>query len=367
MMTSVRNTTSRWAVILLTCLLVGCSVIEGGSVGQTGSVPQNNGQSMLGPTATPAIYNAGAQVYQRVIPTPIEVEFATPQPEPDRDWRPPPYPVPWALRFEDHFYFARPIQSDEVNWPHPLYRYGNTYFGENSVHTGVDLGAERGAPVVAVGPGEVVWSGYGLYRGTYDESDPYGLAVAIRHNFGYGGQPLYTIYAHLQDIYVWKGQMVETGDLIGHVGATGHAEGYHLHFEVRLGENGYFDTRNPELWMVPPEGWAVLAGRIEDTYGRLLDEALIQIFSIETGERWDVYAYGDNTINPDEVYSENFVISDLPAGPYEIRINYIGHNYTVQLLLDPGRTNFIIFRGRYGFELDPTPTAVDLNSPPYQE
>jgi hypothetical protein len=119
------------------------------------------------------------------------------------------------------------------------------------------------------------------------------------------------------------------------------------------------------MWMVPPEGWAVLAGRIEDSYGRLLNEALIQIFSIETGERWDVYTYGDNTINPDEVYGENFVISDLPAGPYEIRINYIGHNYTVQLYLDPGRTNFIIFRGRNGFELDPTPAAADLFNPPY--
>lgn len=356
---------SRGCLLLLAGALAACSSLEGVLLPGDQTGLQANSQLAAGPSATPAVYNAGALVYQRAIPTPIEVEFATPQPEPERDWRPPPYPVPWALRYEDHFYLARPIQSDEVNWPHPLYRYGNTYFGENSVHTGVDLGAEQGAPVVAAGPGEVVWSGYGLYRGTYDESDPYGLAVAIRHDFGYGGLPMYTIYAHLQDIYVWKGQLVETGDLIGHVGATGHAEGYHLHFEVRLGENGYFDTRNPELWMVPPEGWAVLAGRIEDSYGRLLNEALIQIYSIDTGERWDVYTYGDNTINPDEIYRENFVISDLPAGAYEIRINHAGRNYSVQLYLDPGRTNFITFRGRNGFELDPTPTAVNLANPPY--
>ncbi|MEJ2606269.1 MAG: peptidoglycan DD-metalloendopeptidase family protein [Anaerolineales bacterium] len=265
---------------------------------------------------------------------------------------------------EDHYFFWRPIPSGQVNWPHPFYRYGSSYFGESDIHTGVDLGADRGAPVLAAGPGEVVWAGYGLYRGIEDLTDPYGLAVAIRHDFGYQGQELYTVYAHMQKVFVWDGQHVEAGEQIGTVGSTGHSDGPHLHFEVRLGENRFFSTRNPELWMVPPEGWAVLAGRITDTYGNLLPEFPLKIRSLETGKKWEVWTYVLTTIHPDDYYDENFVISDLPAGPYEITIDFAGFQYVAYLTLYAGETNFIIFRGRNGFVVHPTPTPVDLSSPP---
>jgi murein DD-endopeptidase MepM/ murein hydrolase activator NlpD len=298
-------------------------------------------------------------------PTPMQYAFPTPGPDPVSAWRPPPYAVPLAIRPEDHFYFLRPIPSGNVNWPHPLYRYGNTFFGEESIHTGVDLDAPRGTPVLAAGSGQVMTVGYGLYSGIQNPKDPYGLAVSIRHDFGYDGKVLYTVYAHLEEARVWVGQRVEAGEQIGSVGDTGNADGAHLHFEVRLGEDGYFTTRNPELWMVPPEGWGVLAGRLMDTIGRPLAEQLVQIRSLETNKRWEVWAYALDTVHSDDGYGENFVISDLPAGPYEVEVDYAGHPYTAQLLLKPGQTNFLTFRGRSGFQLESTAESARAARPPY--
>jgi len=163
---------------------------------------------------------------------------------------------------------------------------------------------------------------------------------------------------------VSEGQRVQTGEILGTVGDTGHASGPHLHFEVRLGENRYWTTLNPELWITPPIGWGVLAGRVEDSFGSLLKEYLVQIFSIETGERWDVWTYAEGTIHSDEFYDENFVISDLPAGPYEVHIDYVGRTFTTQFFLYPGQTNFLVFLGRSGFNIEPTPTPVNLAVPP---
>ncbi len=305
-----------------------------------------------------------------VIPEPTStpsIQFVLPRTaaEPASAWRPPPYEPPWALRPEDHFLFARPIPSGDVNWPNPRYRYGSTLFGEETIHTGVDLGAERDTPVIAAGPGEVVWVGFGLYRGIEDPTDPYGLAIAIRHDFGHERERLFTIYAHLQSANVWPGQRVETGEQIGTVGETGHASGPHLHFEVRKGENRYFATRNPELWMVPAEGWGVLAGKVENTYGGDLSEHLIQIRSVESGRVWDVWTYALGTVVPDEIYQENFVISDLPAGPYEVTIQFLGKNYVMHLLVKAGQTNFIRFYGRRGFAAESAAPTADLVHPPF--
>ena len=218
-------------------------------------------------------------------PDPLRFTFPTPGLEPQSAWRPPLYPTPWAPTAYDHFYFARPIAADEVDWPIADYRYGGVFFAD-VVHTGVDIPAPVGTPVLAAGPGRVVWAGYGVYRGGTDPTDPYGLAVTIRHDFGYQGQPLYTIYGHLSQIDVAEGQHVETGQAIGLVGETGNVTGPHLHFELRLGENSYFDTRNPELWIVPPIGWGVLVGRVTDTDGELVTGQQIIVTDPDTGQNW---------------------------------------------------------------------------------
>lgn len=266
--------------------------------------------------------------------------------------KPPPYQAPLALRPTDHFYFGRPLASSVETWLNSTFRYGNTHFGEEPTHAGVDILAERGTPVLAAGSGEVVWTGYGLYRGIADETDPYGLAVAIRHDFGYQGNALFTVYGHLEEISVWRGQPVEEGQVIGSVGDTGRASATHVHFEVRLGENRYFHSRNPELWMVPPEGWGVLVLQVHDSIGQPLYEFPVRVVNLDTGRIHDSWTYAKDTVHPDEYFEENLVMSDLPAGPYEIQINFVGNAYRAQLYLNPGQTNVVRFTGRQGFSLE---------------
>ncbi len=303
---------------------------------------------------------AAMQAYE-----PVELSFPDPALAEPLDWRPSPYPVPLSIRAEDHFYLLRPIPSGEVNWALSTYRYGSTYKGRESIHTGVDLGAELGTEVIAAGPGEVVWSGYGMYAGMYDPDDPYGLSVAIRHTFGYRGLPMYTLYAHMATVAVDRGDRVESRDVIGSVGLTGKTTGPHLHFEVRIGSNSYYATRNPELWMTMPQGWGVLAGRVTGTYGRLLTEHTLTLRSIESGDWWIVETYAPLTVNADEGYEENFAISDLPSGPYEVSTVFYGRRYSTTVFVHPGQANFIEFRGRSGFRDEQVHAGLDLTQPPY--
>ncbi len=277
-------------------------------------------------------------------------------------WRPPLYPTPWAPTPFDHFYLASPIAANEINTPVADYRYGGIFF-EDVVHTGVDIPAPKGTPVLAAGAGTVIWAGYGVYRGGVDPTDPYGLAVSIRHDFGYQNQMLYTIYGHLDQIDVLEGQHVEAGDLLGLAGETGTVTGPHLHFEVRLGENSFFTTRNPELWLVPPIGWGVIAGRIMDTAGRLLSDQIIIITEVESEQNWFGWSYGKTSVNSDAYYQENLVVGDMPAGTYRIRIAYYGMFFTTQIDVQPGMVNYFTFQGYQGIKVGP-PVAPGFDFTP---
>jgi murein DD-endopeptidase MepM/ murein hydrolase activator NlpD len=290
----------------------------------------------------------------------ISFLLPTPGQEPVSAWRPPLYPSPWAPTLYDHFYFDRPIAADEVNWPQPNYRYGGVLEGQ-SAHTGIDISAPYGTEVFASGPGTVVWTGWGFSTSnTGDLSDPYGKAVVIRHDFGYQGQPLFTIYAHLSETETVVGQWVDTGTLIGYVGDTGMTTGPHLHFEVRVGTSGFFATRNPELWLVPPQGYGILALRIMDTAKQTLNSYAILLHFEATGGTLIGRTYGNGTIIPDPYYRENLVLSDLPAGIYRLQVPFAGLNYETSVQVVPGQVTYISFQGFYGF--DPTPPSTPVNS-----
>jgi murein DD-endopeptidase MepM/ murein hydrolase activator NlpD len=297
-------------------------------------------------------------------PTPLRFDLPTPGAEPLSAWRPPQFPVPLALSPYDHFYFARPIAADEVNWPLANYRYGGVFFA-NVTHTGVDIPANAGTPVLATGDGIVVWAGWGLFTGDPNNtSDPYGMAVALRHNFGYQSQPLYTVYAHMRAVDVAVGQTLQVGQTLGEVGATGMTTGPHLHFEVRVGENLYGSTHNPELWLAPPQGWGVLAGRVTEKDRRLSNSLPVFVRSLTTNREWRVNTYGPEAVHPDAYYNENMVISDLPAGRYSVKIVVDGKAYKTEVEIFPGQVSYFSYRHTYGFSLTPPPPAPPLFTPP---
>lgn len=293
---------------------------------------------------------------------PLRFTFPTPGPAPKSLWRPALYDIPWALSPFDHFYFSRPIAADEVNWPLADYRYGGIFFSSDIIHTGVDIAAPRDTPVLAAGAGLVVWAGYGLYYGNNNPIDPYGLAVTIRHDFGWKGQRLYTVYGHLDRINVVNGQLVKTGDMLGNVGTTGNTTGPHLHFEVRTERNSYFATLNPELWLAPPEGWGVLVGQLRNTNGSLLTEQDVVVRNKKTSQSWTVRTYGQSAINSDPYYRENLVLSDLPAGDYLIIVDYLEERYTLDMTIHPGAISYFTFRGENKFKtiLPAAPDVKDL-------
>jgi murein DD-endopeptidase MepM/ murein hydrolase activator NlpD len=289
---------------------------------------------------------------------PARFFFPTPGPIPSSGWRPPLYPAPWALSPYDHFYFVRPIGADEVNWPEPDYRYGGTYAESETVHSGIDIDAPLGTPILAAGAGRVIWAGYGLLRNDKDVNDPYGLAVAILHDFGYNGLRLSTVYGHMNRVDVSVGQHVEAGTQLGIIGMTGNTTGPHVHFEVRFQHGDYFTSRNPELWLVPPQGWGVLVGRLvrEDTTP--LYSILVYVRNKETGQIWQVKTYGPKNVRSDDYYHENLVLSDLPAGAYEVTWTYDEVDYQAEVTIHPGASNYLYFkRGQpVSTEMPPTPS-----------
>ena len=114
---------------------------------------------------------------------------------------------------------ARPAESDEVAWAWPASGRIIGQFTENGANKGIDLAAKVGDPVLAAGPGRVVYSGQGL-RG-------YGRLIIIKHN-----NTFLSAYAHNSTLLVKEGQNVTRGQKIAEAGNT-DAEVPKLHFEIR--------------------------------------------------------------------------------------------------------------------------------------
>jgi murein DD-endopeptidase MepM/ murein hydrolase activator NlpD len=296
--------------------------------------------------------------------SPLEFTFPTPEPVDPLNWRPPLYPAPWALSEHDHFYFTRPISANTINWPLWNYRYGGTFPGwEGVVHTGIDIDAPLGTPVRAAAAGKVVWAGYGLYAGKFESKDPYGIAVTILHDFGFQGEKLYTIYAHMNEVFVRPDQLVNTGDVLGIVGETGATTGPHLHFEVRWKENQFSNTLNPELWVAPPQGWGVLVGRVMNTSGSFFASQDVIIQRADRKQDWIVRTYGEKYVRSDPYYGENLALSDLPAGDYIINIEYEKIRYRYNITIHPGAITYFRFKGTNGFYTD-LPDSKSFEPPP---
>ncbi len=126
---------------------------------------------------------------------------------------------------------------------------GNNIKKQKFFHSGIDLVAPIGTPVVAAASGTVL---------LVSQEGPYGFLVIIDH-----GNDRQTRYAHLERFGVEMGQRVQAGDIVGYVGTSGRPDipEPHLHFEVRF--------RSSVGWVAQdPKAHLPLASKTEPTSSR---------------------------------------------------------------------------------------------------
>lgn len=121
---------------------------------------------------------------------------------------------------------AVPLWSGPFLWPAkaPI----TTEFGEkryvngafSSFHTGIDIGAATGTPVLATAAGKVVLA---------DRLVLTGNTVIVDHGLG-----IYSFYGHMQSLAVKVGDRVDRGQVLGKVGSTGFSTGPHLHWTMSI-------------------------------------------------------------------------------------------------------------------------------------
>jgi murein DD-endopeptidase MepM/ murein hydrolase activator NlpD len=122
----------------------------------------------------------------------------------------------------------REVSLDSISLAAPVDGPRSTSFGSRrffnnearSPHKGMDIAASAGTPILAPQAGVVAATGDYYFNGN---------TVIVDHGQGY-----ITMFCHLSEIDVDEGQVVETGDTLGAVGATGRVTGAHLHFGTYL-------------------------------------------------------------------------------------------------------------------------------------
>lgn len=269
-------------------------------------------------------------------------------------------------------FLRRPIDPPGNDSVDITYRFGSTQSHLRDPHHGVEFLNRLDTPVLAAADGKVVVAGtdieptsergvwpitfYGLY------SNFYGNLVVIEHPaplavssaFPELPLPIYTLYGHLSAIEVQPGQEVKAGQEIGKVGMAGIATGSHLHFEVRLGQDSYKASRNPELWLAPhldPNGQpkGALAGRFLNSYNTNLELPSIVLQHLPSGPdgpsdfEVGLSTYEEKGLTGQAPFLESFGASDLPAGWYRITFPMDGlRKELVQVF--PGQLTVVTFR-----------------------
>lgn len=136
--------------------------------------------------------------------------------------------------------------------------------GDQRFHSGTDMGAPMGTPVLAALTGRVMLA---------DFFGGYGLAIALEHTQG----TQQTLYGHLSEIFVKPGEVVKQGTVIGRVGSTGNSTGPHLHFEFR---------------QLTTQGW------VAQDAGVQLESALAQLVqSLQTAQKTPVQSKSPRNSN----------------------------------------------------------------------
>jgi len=205
-----------------------------------------------------------------------------------------------ALRFRWPVY--GPISSD----------FGAPRPSRTGFHAGVDIGASRGTFVRAPASGTVTFVGW---------RSGYGRTIVIDH-----GHQISTLFGHLAKPDVVRGQTVEEGAGIGLIGATGHATGSHLHYEVLV--NGR--PVNPRLVFRPQDidGRSWVAARENPSSQREARSIPSSTDAASSSQRWrrvtplpqwpqsPEFAAAGGLIN----YGNSLAVAYRPEGNYAVRL-----------------------------------------------
>ncbi|MCL1822864.1 MAG: M23 family metallopeptidase [Oscillospiraceae bacterium] len=178
-------------------------------------------------------------------------------------------------------------------------------------HSGIDISAPAGTPIMAAADGTVILA---------DWASGYGRAVIIEHENGYK-----TLYGHCESFAdgIAEGQKVERGETIAYVGSTGRADGPHVHLEFRHGGQ----ILNPTDFMdfstiaiaIPDRNEAVNSSEWEDVPSAQVVNNLSQIASIESS----LNAWVDNISVLYKTNSTKITLSVSGSGEYELTFNLV--------------------------------------------
>jgi murein DD-endopeptidase MepM/ murein hydrolase activator NlpD len=281
---------------------------------------------------------------------------------------------PDLCSYASPLFLRRPIDPPGNDLVDITYRFGSTQSGLRDPHHGVEFLNSLSTPVLAAGDGKVVVAGTDLdpisphgawpilFYGPY--SNFYGNLVVIEHALPPALQadfpdlvgPIYTLYGHLSEIDVQVDQQVKAGQIIGKVGMAGIATGSHLHFEVRVGENSYKASHNPELWLAPHTGQngqpnGVVAGRFVGTYNESLEMPSIVLQHLPDGPdgpvdfEVTVTTYEEKGLVGQPPFQESFGLGDLSPGLYRISFPMGGLRHEL-VTVYPGQLTVVTFRSQ---------------------
>jgi murein DD-endopeptidase MepM/ murein hydrolase activator NlpD len=249
----------------------------------------------------------------------------------------------------EHVWFRRPIDATEGNpYIDATYRYGSTMDGNLQQHQGVEFNNPAGTPVHAIGDGVIVFAG---------KAEAGANTIAILHDRRWHDQYVYSTYYHNTELLVHAGQHVQAGDVISRVGNTGRAGNDHMHLEIHVAPSTDSSkivspdqrfpsfTRNPQLWIEPIHGTGIVAGRVTDADGNLVQGArvygLVQTYPEETpfsyAETYRDRAHGD------PAYNENFAVGDISPGDYVLGVDIDGTRVWRRVHVEAGKVTWVEF------------------------
>ncbi len=295
--------------------------------------------SAAGPTAAPPTIpppeTQTATASPTFVPTPTDTPTATPPPT----FTPPALPLTSP---DEHYWLRRPVADGGVVWTDKSYPYGTTKGGAYRPHHGVEFNVPSGTEILAAASGIVRVAGRDNLVAHGPSTDFYGRLVLIELDTRIDGLPVFNLYGHLSEVLVETGQHVQAQEVIALSGASGVADGPHLHFEVRVGQNSYEATRNPLLWLYPFPDRGTVAGRVVWPNGDLVHEAPIRLRRVDAVSRYAATTtYADQGVNPDEGWNENFAFDDVEAGFYDVIVDTGEVEFARKVWVFPYRTSYV--------------------------